>query len=151
LLQKCIISTLLVFSFAVCFATNKKPSHDSTTVIIQLNRIDILDHNAAIDSIYLVFDKFDHSGAGIVKQKFYPTDNTIRLTIPKGKYYVNIVCLGLFIGENFDRIINAKENKENIVSIKLREPALFTPGLAYIPEEKIDLSNLMVTRYKLPK
>ena len=141
----------MVFSYAVCPAATKKPLHDSTTVIIQLNKTNIFDHNAAIDSIYLVFDKFDHSGAGIVKQKFYPTDNIIRLTIPKGKYYVNIVCLGLYIGENFDRVINAKENKENILAIKLREPALFTPGLAYIPEEKIDLMNLVVTRYNLPK
>lgn len=144
MLQKCIILLLSAFSCTVCLAANKNSFKDSTTIIIALDIAP--DQHVSVDSIYLVFDRCDHSGAGVVKQIFYPVSNKVTVTVPKGKYYVSIVCLGMYNRESFDRKINAKANKENKVLLKLSEPPLFVPGFAYIPEEKIDFSNLLVTR-----
>ena len=134
--------------YFAAFPAGKNPNKDSTVVTIKLDNV--AHHKStksAIDSVYLVLDKYDRSGAGIVKKIFYPNDNLVTLTIPKGKYYVNIVCISSYIHSNFDCILNARSKKGKTLSIKLEQPALFTPGLVDLPEEKIDLSNLLVTRY----
>ncbi len=95
----------------------------------------------------MVFDRYDRSGAGVIKQIFYPDHNIVKITVPKGKYFVNIVCLGMYTRQSFDKIINAKTKKGKKISLKIRKPALFTPGLVYIPEEKVDPENLLVTSY----
>jgi hypothetical protein len=133
-----------VFSYIIGFPAQNNTFADSTTVIICLDNDP--HHNLYIDSVFLIFDRYDHSGAGVVKEIFYPVDNTIRVTIPKGKYYVNIICLGSYGNEHFDKIVTAKSDREKKLLLKLREADLFTPGLASIPEEKIDFSNLSITR-----
>jgi len=94
----------------------------------------------------MIFDKYDRSGAGIVMQVFYPVDNTIKVTVPKGKYYVNIICIGTYVSESFDKIITATSDKEKKFLLNLQEADLFTPGLAFIPEQKVDLTNLTIMR-----
>jgi hypothetical protein len=148
-LQKCIILSLLIFSCLLAFPANKNPLKDSTTVVIQLDNA--MDQNTLVDSVYLIFDRYDRSGAGIVRQIFYPVNNTIKVVVPKGKYYVNIVCIGTYNREYFDKIIKAKSDKENKIFVKLEASALFTPGFVSIPEEKIDFANLSITRYTFYK
>jgi len=94
----------------------------------------------------MIFDRYDRRGAGIVMQVFYPVDNTIRVTVPKGKYFVNIVCIGAYANEYFDKIITAKSDKEKKCLLNVKESELYTPGYAMIPEEKIDFANLSITR-----
>lgn len=138
--------------YFVAFPAGKNPNKDSTVVIIKLdNATHHKSKKSLIDSVYLIFDKYDRSGAGVVRQVFYPNDNLVTLTVPKGKYYVNIICIGTYNRSNFDCILNARSNKEKTLSIKVKDPSLFTPGLIDLPEEKIDLSNLLVTRYVRPK
>ncbi|MBS1599846.1 MAG: hypothetical protein JST75_16590 [Bacteroidetes bacterium] len=143
MLRKSIILSLLVLLHIIGFSSDKT-FKDSTTVVIQLDNAS--HHNLNIDSVYMIFDRYDHSGAGVVMQIFYPVDNTIKVTVPKGKYYVNIVCIGTYKNEYFDKIITAKSDKEKKLLLNLQEPDLYTPGLAYIPEEKIDFSDLSITR-----
>ena len=135
----------MVFSYIIGFPARNKALNDSTTIIIKLDNTS--HHNLYIDSVYLVFDRYDRRGAGVIKQIFYPVDNAIKVTVPKGKYYVNIICLGTYNNECFERIVTARSDKEKKLFLKLQESDLFTPGLAFIPEEKIDFSNLSVTRY----
>ncbi|HEX4852344.1 MAG TPA: hypothetical protein VFV08_16120 [Puia sp.] len=138
----------MILLYFVAFPAGKNSNKDSTIVTIKLdNAARHKSNKSAIDSVYLVFDKYDRSGAGIVKKFFYPNDNLVTLTIPTGKYYVNIVCIGSYNHSNFDCILNATSKKGKTVSVKLEEPALFTPGMVDLPQEKIDLSNLLVTRY----
>jgi len=94
----------------------------------------------------MIFDKYDRSGAGVVMQVFYPVDNTIKVTVPKGKYYVNIICIGTYVNEAFDKSITATTDKEKKLLLNLQEADLFTPGLAFIPEEKVDFTNLAIMR-----
>src|SRR5882762_9776141 len=99
-----------MFLYAIGFSAQHKTFKDSTTVVFKLDNPS--HHNLNIDSVFLIFDKYDHSGAGVVMQIFYPVDNIIRVTVPKGKYYVNIVCIGTYSNKHFDRIITAKSDKE---------------------------------------
>ena len=133
-----------MFLYAIGFSAQHKMFKDSTTVVFKLDNRS--HHNLNIDSVFLIFDRYDRSGAGVVMQIFYPVDNIIKVTVPKGKYFVNIVCIGAYCNERFDRIITARSNKEKKLLLNLPEPDLYTPGLAYIPEEKIDFSNLSITR-----
>jgi len=135
----------LILAYSWAFSAIKNPLKDSTTVIIQLDNCS--NQPSYIDSVYLVFDRYDRSGAGVIRQIFYPIDNVIKVVVPKGKYYVNIVCLGIYNREYFDRIITAKSKKESKILLRLQASALFTPGLVSIPQEKIDFANLSITRY----
>jgi hypothetical protein len=139
------ISCLLAFSHIIGFSATNKPVKDSTTVVFKLDNAS--HHNLNIDSVFMIFDKYDRSGAGVVMQVFYPVDNTIKVTVPKGKYYVNIICIGTYAHESFDKVITATSDKEKKFYLNLQEADLFTPGLAFIPEEKVDFSNLSIMRH----
>src|SRR5690348_3623384 len=49
------------------------------------------------DSVLVIYDRYDRSGAGVVHKVFYPSnDNTVSINgIPEGKYFVTIQFLGL--------------------------------------------------------
>ena len=52
------------------------------------------------DSVYITYDRYDLSGAGVVKQFYYPKKNhTIDIQgIPAGKYFVTIQFFGTHHG-----------------------------------------------------
>jgi hypothetical protein len=139
----------LLLAFAAGQASTDHPLKDSSTLIITLHNP--LARHSTVDSVYLIFDRYDRRGAGVIKGVFYPENNTIRIVIPKGKYYVNIFCLGIYSRECFDRILNAKPNKKQCLLIKLQTSDLYTPGLVTIPQEKIDPSRLSIFRFNGPK
>jgi hypothetical protein len=124
--------------------SKKIPKSDSGTVVISLQNA--ADRQSRIDSIYLIFDRYDLRGAGIVKQVYRPTDNQVRLIIPKGKYYVSIFCLGIYNKAGFDRVITVKANRTRKVFLRLQASALFTPGMVEIPKQKWDPSHLAILR-----
>lgn len=95
----------------------------------------------------MVFDSYERNAAGLVKQVFYPVDNQIQLTLPRGKYYVDVYCLGAFTDRQFNQVVNARKKRTGRLSVKLRHESFFMPGLADIPNEQIDLANLSITRY----
>jgi hypothetical protein len=143
-LKRFTILILLILSCAIGQAIQRKADRDSTAIIITLNNNS--NHNKPVDSVYIILDRYDRTGAGIVKQVFYPINNKISFSIPKGKYYVDIFCLGLHDKEHFGKIINAKSNKGSKLALKLRSYAPYTPGLAFIPKEKIDFTHLSILK-----
>jgi hypothetical protein len=138
------ILTLFIFSCAIGQAIQRKADPDSTAIIITLNNHS--NQNKRVDSVFIILDRYDRTGAGIVKKVFYPINNKIALSIPKGKYYVDIFCLGVPDKEHFGKIINAKSNKGSKLFFKLRGSAPYTPGLSSIPQEKIDFSHLSILK-----
>jgi hypothetical protein len=122
---------------------------DSGTVIFTLQNAS--DRQSQIDSVYLIFDRYDKRGAGIIKQVFYPVNNQVEINVPRGKYYVNIYCLGIYNKAGFDRIITAKANRKHKVFLRLQNAALFTPGMAEIPHEKWDPSHLAILQFHSSK
>src|SRR5450755_3009953 len=145
LLRKTITAILLM---AACRAYAKKgiSSRDSSTVTITLQNSS--DKLSKIDSVFVIFDRFDLRGAGVVKQVFYPDiDNQIHVSLPKGKYYINIYCLGIYNKEGFDRIVSAKPNKDHKILLRLQESALFELGLARMPDDHFDPAHLAILNF----
>ena len=140
---------LSILSCALGLAAHKKAVRDSAAIIISFNNNS--NQDKPIDSVFVIFDKWDLSGAGIVKQVFYPVNNRIALIIPKGKYYVDVYCLKGRRREHFGTIFKAKLNKKNILFFKLEEAELFMPGSVQFPQEKIDFGNLSITRSFSPR
>jgi hypothetical protein len=139
---------LFVFSMAtiVCYGSDSIPKRDSSTVIITLQNA--ADKLSKIDSVFVIFDKYDLSGAGIIKQVFYPdVENKIQVILPKGKYYLNIYCLGIYNKEGFGRIVSAKPNKNHKILLRLQQSALFQLGLARLPVDHFDPSHLAILNY----
>ncbi len=124
--------------------SSRIPKSDSGTVIITLQNAS--DRKSRIDSIYLIFDRYDKRGAGVIKQVFYPINNQVEVTVPKGRYYVNIYCLGIYNKAGFDRILTAKANRKHKIFLRLQASALFTPGMVEIPLEKWDPSHLAILK-----
>ncbi|HVU83198.1 MAG TPA: hypothetical protein VHC50_00065 [Puia sp.] len=139
-----ILSLLMMASLYGLGYSKKIPKSDSGTVVISLQNA--ADRQSRIDSIYLIFDRYDLRGAGIVKQVYRPTDNQVRLIIPKGKYYVSIFCLGIYNKAGFDRVITVKANRTRKILLRLQASALFTPGMVEIPKQKWDPSHLAILR-----
>lgn len=101
------------------------------------------------DSVLVILDKFDHSGAGVVKKKFYPgADHSFTVTgVPEGKYYATIQCLGVH-HDYIEKVVRVVRDKNNTLKIKLEETEDFSKELVSIPTEKVDFSRLSVTRNK---
>jgi hypothetical protein len=118
---------------------------DSSTIIIRFDNFS--NNNEPIDSIYLIVDRFDLTGAGVVKRIYHPVNNAIELTVPKGKYFINVFCLGLYKDKRFDAIVNARGRKRSELLLKVEPTSFYIPGLVSFPEEKIDFGNLSVTSY----
>jgi hypothetical protein len=145
LLRKTITAILLM---AACraYANDSIPSKDSSTITITLQNSS--DKLSKIDSVFVIFDRFDLRGAGVVKQVFYPDiDNQIHISLPKGKYYVNIFCLGIYNKEGFDRIVSAKPNKNHKIFLRLQQSALFQLGLPHLPDDHFDPSHLAILNF----
>ncbi len=119
------------------------PKSDSGTVTITLENA--FDKQSRIDSIYLIFDRYDKRGAGVIKQVFRSRDNVIQINVPSGRYYVNIFCLGIYNKAGFDRIVTVRANKERKISLRLQAP-LFIPGSVKIPGQKWDPSHLAILK-----
>jgi hypothetical protein len=137
--------TILPFLLSITlngYGTDPGIKTDSGTVIISLQNAS--DRQSQIDSIYLIFDRYDKRGAGIIKQVFHPKNNQVEITVPKGRYYVNIYCLGIYNRAGFDRIVNAKPKRKSKIFLLLQASALFTPGMVEIPREKWDPAHLAI-------
>jgi hypothetical protein len=138
-----IIFVLLVMASGHCYGYDSLPSKDSGTITISLQNAS--DKLSKIDSVFIIFDRYDLRGAGVVKQVFYPDmDNRIKITLPKGKYFMNIYCLGIYNKVAFDRVVSAKPNKNRRVFLRLQQSALFQLGLAHLPDDHFDPAHLAI-------
>ena len=140
---------LTILSFTAWLATPVSAQNsacDSITVTILLKN-----KRVSVDSVYVIFDKYDLTGAGIVKKVFYPSQNRIVIhKVPKGKYYVDVFCIGI-AHQNFTQVSTIGKRRSNTVSVPLKHYEAYIPGTAVIPPSRIDFSNLMVTHNKFQK
>ena len=145
LLRKTILPALMAAS-CYCYGNGELPAKDSGTVVITLQNAS--DKLSKIDSVFVIFDRYDLRGAGVIKKVFYPDiENKIRVNLPKGKYYISIYCLGIYNKESFDRIISAKSSKERNIFLRLQASALYQQGLARIPGEHFDPAHLAILNF----
>jgi len=82
MIKSCTLLTLLLVIFLNLPA--QKRHKDSVSLTIHLNNK--ANDQAQVDSVYLIFDRYDLSGAGLVKKVYHPVNNTIRVEeLTKGK------------------------------------------------------------------
>ncbi|MHA4811308.1 peptidase associated/transthyretin-like domain-containing protein [Flavitalea flava] len=101
------------------------------------------------DSVLLIFDRCDHTGAGVIYQIFY-MDQDGNITIPAiraGKYFVTIQCLGLH-RDRMEKVVTIKSNKGQKVKINLLDSEVFSKENVVIPVFRPDFSDLAVLKRK---
>ena len=101
------------------------------------------------DSVLIIFDRFNHTGAGVI-YKVFAADNNGNITIegvPAGKYYVTIRGLGLH-RDRTETIITVKAQKNHQQSINLEDVEEFTKDAVIIPSSRTDLASLSIVNMK---
>ncbi|HET6256243.1 MAG TPA: hypothetical protein VFE32_19355 [Puia sp.] len=101
------------------------------------------------DSVLVIFDRFDHTGAGVIYQ-VYSADqkNGIDISaIPAGKYYVTIQCMGLH-HDRIEKTITIKKQKDEKINISLETSEIFTKDNVVIPVTHTKLTDLSILSNK---
>ena len=140
--------SLLILSVFFCSnpaTAQKRRKSDSVDVTIRLNGHRIT--NAPIDSVFIFFDKYDHTGAGIIKQVYYPKNNSIFIPdVPEGRYFIAVYCLGAHM-QYFSEITFINKKRSNNLEFDLNRSEQYIPG-SYIPEFPVDFTKLSITDIK---
>lgn len=113
-------------------------------VRFQFNNITAADEHK--DSVLIIFDRFDRTGAGIVYKVFAAdaADGIDVSQVPAGKYFVTIQCLGLH-RDRLERVVTIKSQKSAKVRIQLTTSEEFSKDKVVIPAYRPDFSNLDIT------
>lgn len=101
------------------------------------------------DSVLVIFDRYNRTGAGVIYKVFTADDNgniTIE-GVPAGKYFVTIRGLGLH-RDRTETVVTVKAQKNHEVSVSLEDAEEFTKGTVIIPSSKTDLTSLSVVNMK---
>ncbi|MEP7279292.1 MAG: hypothetical protein ABI813_11660 [Bacteroidota bacterium] len=147
LIIRTLFSAILVSASLFTHATDETPASKESNAssskaagIHYTFHIDnTINKNNAVDSVWIILDKFDHSGAGIVRKVFYPDANNqvVIEDLPAGKYYADIYVLGLY-KKHFSTIIySEKTARKNKATLRLDYKDVYVPGNAVIPAEDI--------------
>jgi hypothetical protein len=118
-------------------ATAQKKRADSVQVTIRLDNS--LNNNTPVDSVYVIFDRYNLTAAGTVKKVFYPVNNTVTIpAVPEGKFYITVLCLGIY-RDSFSEVSYVYENRKNknTFQFRLKPAEFFNPDSILIPAEKI--------------
>jgi aspartokinase len=101
------------------------------------------------DSMLIIFDRYDHTGAGIIRQVFAATsDESLTIdAIPPGKYYVTIQCIGLH-RDQVEKVMTIRPNRSETMVIKLTLSEAYSKNDVVIPAFRPDPSNFSVVRFK---
>jgi hypothetical protein len=115
-------------------------------VRFQFSNINAQNHT---DSVLVIFDRFDHTGAGVIYQ-VYSADqqNGIDISaVPAGKYYVTIQCMGLH-HDRLEKTITIKKQKNEKVNIALETSEIFSKDNVVIPVTHTKLTDLSILSNK---
>ncbi len=99
------------------------------------------------DSVLVIFDRCDHTGAGIVFQVFKADlDNGITVPeVPAGKYFVTVQCLGLH-RDRMEKKVVVKYNKNHTVNLALEDTQEFSKDKVVIPAYRFDVAHMTVLK-----
>lgn len=99
------------------------------------------------DSVLVIFDRYDRTGAGIVYQKYAAdSEHGIDISnIPAGKYFVTIQFVGLH-RDRIEKVISIRSKKSEKVRLELNDAEAFSKDHVVIPAFRPDFSDLVSTR-----
>ena len=101
------------------------------------------------DSVLIIFDRCNRTGAGVV-YKVFSADNDRNITIegvPAGKYYVTIQGLGIH-RDRTETVVTVKAQKNHQMSISLEEAEEFSKDNVIIPSSSTNLASLSIVNMK---
>jgi hypothetical protein len=101
------------------------------------------------DSVLIIFDRYDHTGAGVIYQVFYlDQDHNITIpAVPAGKYYVTLQYLGIH-RDRLEKIVHIKSQKNETVKINLEDSEEFSKDKVVIPAYTPNFADLAVVKMK---
>lgn len=141
----CVLTLLIMLFTAKSAKAQRKRLPDSVNVQIRLHPRKA--NNPRVDSVLVIFDRYDHTGAGVIKGIYYPRNNQFTISqVPEGRYYISIYCMG-FYTDVFNDLMFVSKRHSNDLRYKLRTSDEFVPG-TFVPEIEIDFSNLAITNIK---
>jgi len=144
-MRKFYYPALSVLSLIPFSMNAQKKIHTNGSVTFRLDNSK--NNNTPIDSAYIILDRFDLTGAGVVKEKYHVSSNKILLeNLPVGKYYADIF-IRRFYNQHFSRIINVTK-KGKTYTFELSEIGFYEAGDVVIPEESNDFSKTSITLMK---
>ena len=99
------------------------------------------------DSVLVIFDRCDRTGAGIVFKVFKADlDNGITVPeVPAGKYFVTVQCLGLH-RDRMEKKVVVKYNKNHTVNLALEDSQEFSKDKVVIPAYRFDITHMTVLK-----
>jgi hypothetical protein len=99
------------------------------------------------DSVLVIFDRYDRTGAGIVFKVFKADlDNGITVPeVPAGKYFVTVQCLGLH-RDRMEKKVVVKCNKNHTVNLALEDTQEFSKDKVVIPAYRFDVAHMTVLK-----
>jgi hypothetical protein len=143
---------LLLLSLAAI--AEKGHKSDSNKMMASKGSAQVKFHNSLKDltdkdSVLIIFDRWNHSGAGVVYQVFYANkDHSIMIpAIPKGSYDVTIQCLGLH-HDLFQTHIRIKAHKNKTIKVSLQDTEEFSKDKVFIPAYHPDHTTLGIVEKK---
>lgn len=125
-------------------AAESKALANAGAVRFQFNNITVTS-----DSVLIIFDRYDHTGAGVVYQMF-ATDAEHGVTlpaVPAGKYYVTIECKGLH-RDHMETLVTVKSRKSEKVRIKLEDSEVFSKDNVKIPVYRPAFADMTILKTK---
>lgn len=99
------------------------------------------------DSALVIFDRFDHTGAGVVYQ-MYAADSTNGISIenvPAGKYYVTVQFRGIH-RDRMEMVVTVKAQKNGKVHIKLDDAEAYSKDNVKIPAYNPSFSDMAILK-----
>ena len=138
--MKTILLFFLIMPWLIpCASAQRSADSVSVTILLKNKKV-------SVDSVFVIFDKYDLTGAGVVRKVFYPNRNQIVIDkVPRGKYYVDVYCIGVD-HQNFKQVSTVGKRRSNRVTVPLKTFETYIPGTAVITPSPIDPGNLIVTR-----
>jgi hypothetical protein len=145
----CTLMLLIGLSWLFPAGAQHKKRADSVRVTIQFNNE--LNKKAPVDSVIVIFDRYNLSGAGTIKNVYYPVNNKVVIeNVPEGKFYITVICLGIY-KDSFTEIsyVYEKRRNKNSFNFRLKNAEAYNPTDVAIPSEKIDPLNLLILRKRI--
>ncbi|MEO6315221.1 MAG: hypothetical protein ABIU63_08245 [Chitinophagaceae bacterium] len=146
LITRTLLTALLISASLFSSAADELPAlrekgaatvNPATEVNYTFHIDNTVNKNNAVDSVLVILDKYDRSGAGIVTKVFYPgAGNMVVITdLPAGKYYAEVYVLGLY-KKHFSAVIaTEKAGKKNKATLHMDYKDVYTPGNVILPAE----------------
>jgi hypothetical protein len=99
------------------------------------------------DSVLIIFDRYDRTGAGVIYKVFAQNDdNSITIPeVPAGKYYVTIQFLGVH-RDRLEKLVRIKANKHGKMVLALEATEAFSPNNVVIPDYRPNFSDLAILK-----